>query len=115
MNPYYDTNYKTNEVGLVKLGELDEADLSYEYNKLLVVKHEPTGRVFYAIDAGCSCPTPFEDHHFNDPDNTSLKEIKVGDSFMSFQRDVEGFPVSQSERDELLTAVKGALWRPTRV
>jgi hypothetical protein len=109
MNPYYDTNNKPNEVGLVKLGELDEADLSYEYNTLLVVKHEPTGRIFYATDSGCSCPTPFEDYHFSDPDNTNLEEIKVGDSFTSFQREVEGFPVPQEERGELLTVVKAAL------
>jgi hypothetical protein len=109
MNPYYDTNDKPNEVGLVKLGELDEADLYYEYNTLLVVKHEPTGRIFYATDSGCSCPTPFEDYHFSDPAKTNLEEIKTGDSFTSFQREVEGFPVPQEKRDALLTAVKAAL------
>lgn len=109
MNPYYDTNDKPNEVGLVKLGELDEADLFYEYNTLLVVKHEPTGRIFYATNSGCSCPTPFGDYHFSEPDNTNLEEIKGGDSFTSFQREVEGFPVPQEKRDELLTTVKAAL------
>lgn len=115
MNPYYDTNDRPNEVGLVKLGELDEADLCYEYNTLLVVKHEPTGRVFYATDSGCSCPTPFEHYHFSGPDETNLDEIKAGDSFTSFQREVEGFPASQEERDELLTSVKAALKTTTNL
>ena len=112
MNVYYDTNDRPNDAGLVSFGVLDEDGLSYEYNTLLVVKHEPTGRLFYATDAGCSCPTPFEDYHFYGPDHTNMTEIKAGDSFTSFQREVEGFPATHEERENLLTLVKSALAVP---
>lgn len=110
MNIYYDVNHRlVNEDGLIQLGELDEADLSYEFNMLCVVKHEPTGRIFYATDAGCSCPIPFESYYFKGPDDTNLVEIKFGDSWESFQREVEDFPATRSEKDELLIEVKAAL------
>jgi len=109
MNPYYDVNDRPNEVGLFSLGGLSDYRGSYEFHIMLVVQHAPSGRIFYAEDAGCSCPTPFEDFYFASPEGTNLQEIKIGDSFMSFQREVESFPASQEERDDLLSRVKAAL------
>jgi len=103
MNVYYD-----NIEGLTKIGELDELDLSYAYNTLLVFRHDATGRVFYAHDAGCSCPSPFEDYNFNSPEDNNLDEITVA-SFDGFEREVNKFPVSQHERNELIDSVKAAL------
>lgn len=108
MNVYYDVNDEPNSYGLSWVGTLDEPNLSYEYHTLLVVQHT-TGRLFYAEDSGCSCPTPFEDFHFESPDDNNLTEITKGDSFESFTRDVESFPVVQSERDGLLYKVKQLL------
>ncbi len=101
-NPYYDPE----KSGLVKVGELDEAELSYEYNTLVVWRHEPSGRVFYARDSGCSCPTPFEDYTFSGPDDTNLTPITIGDSFASFTREVEDFPATQDEREGLIQSVR---------
>lgn len=106
MNIFYDTSDRVNDVGLVRIGDLSEDGLSYEYNMLMVVKHEPSGRIFYGADRGCSCPTPFEEDTFNGPDDTTLSEIKAGDAFTSFQRDVESFPAPQQEREDLVSAVK---------
>lgn len=46
--------------GLTKIGEVAEDDLSYEFDYIIAVRDTATGRVFMAHDAGCSCPTPFE-------------------------------------------------------
>ena len=59
-NVYYDPAAS----GLVSVDSLDESGLCYEFNTLMVVKHKATGRVFYAHDSGCSCPTPFENFSF---------------------------------------------------
>ena len=106
-NVYYDPA----EFGLVIVDVLDEGGLSYEYNTLIVLKHTATGRVFYAQDSGCSCPTPFENYNFSFEDGqirTDLTEINVV-SLANFERDVEGFPVSMSERQACLVKVKEAL------
>jgi hypothetical protein len=106
---YNDNVYYNNIEGLSKVGGLEEDNLSHEFNILLVIKHDLTGRVFYAADSGCSCPTPFEDCYFNGPDDTNLDEICIGDSLTSFQREVERFPSSNEEREDLIAAVKGVL------
>lgn len=103
-NIYYDTEKFP---GLAKIAELDESGLSYEYNMLLVFEH--SGRVFYTSDSGCYYPTPFELDRFNGPDSNTLTEITKGDSFLSFQREVEDFPVEQSEREEVINLVKKLL------
>lgn len=46
--------------GLTQIGCLDDPEASYSFDYLIVWKHED-GRVFYAEDSGCSCPSPFED------------------------------------------------------
>ena len=95
--------------GLELIGELDEPNLSYRFNTMEVVRHVSTGRVFYAVSWGCSCPVPFEDEHFNGPDDTSLTPITIGDSFSSYQRQLEEFPDDIQDRQELLYAVRKAI------
>ncbi len=104
-NVYYDSDKN----GLSQFVCLDEDGLSYEYNTLLVLKHEESGRLFFAQDSGCSCPTPFENEYFDGPDKTSMSEIVLGDSFRSFETDVNNFPVQQSEKDEAIDKVKNWL------
>lgn len=41
------------------VAEMDDPGAYYSYDLLVVWKHKD-GRVFYASDAGCSCPSPFE-------------------------------------------------------
>lgn len=40
-------------------GTLDEEDLSYEFDMVVIWEHED-GRLLYKQDSGCSCPSPFE-------------------------------------------------------
>ena len=103
-NIYYDTIE-----GLTRVGELDEPNLSYEYNMLIVLQHTPSGRLFWAKDSGCSCPTPFEDYYFKSPDDNDLQEITPGDSLTEFTREVDNFPDTFEDRNELITKVKRLL------
>jgi hypothetical protein len=105
-NIYYDIE-KFSE--LIHLVLLDEDDLGYEYNILLVIKHKPTGRLFFAADAGCSCPTPFEDYYFHGVNDTNLEEICVGDSWSNFLKIVDNFPTGLQEKDDLVCIVKKEL------
>lgn len=43
------------------VGDIDEPNMSYEFNILRVYRRKADGKYFYATDAGCSCPCPFED------------------------------------------------------
>lgn len=58
----YDFNpfYNPEKCGLTLVVALEE-DEPYEYDTLLVVRDNETGKLFAAHDSGCSCPTPFED------------------------------------------------------
>ncbi len=104
LNVYYDPE----KLGLEIVATLDEPDLSYEYNTFLVVKDKTTGRLFYAINSGCSCPTPFEDYHFRGADDTDLQEI-TKQNLEQFEREVMNFPDVMDERQKMLIAVRAVL------
>ena len=55
-NPYYNPEL----FGLEIVAELNPF-LSYEFDMVVVWK-DKEGNLFWAADAGCSCPTPFEDY-----------------------------------------------------
>ncbi len=105
MNVYYNPE----KLGLNQVAVIDEEGLSYEFNTFLVVQDKATGRVFYGTSSGCSCPTPFEEYHFNSADDTDLTEVTNGDSFTSFQREAEGFRGSQPDIEAAIDAVKSIL------
>ena len=96
--------YSPDKFGLETVGVLDE-DLSYEYHTLVVLRHTESGRVFWAEDSGCSCPTPFEDEHFKGPDDTSMCELVTGDRMGVFKERVAGFPATEAEKYALLSKV----------
>jgi len=56
-NPYYGPE----KMGLEIVAELNPA-MSYEFDMVLVWKETKSGNLYWAADAGCSCPTPFEDY-----------------------------------------------------
>ncbi len=73
---------------LSPIGELDEPDLDYEFSMLCVWQHAD-GRLFYATDHGCSCPSPFEMH-------TSLDDLDeiTSESYNDFCNTVQSFGLS---------------------
>lgn len=81
---YYDKDvyYDPADFGLTIIGSLDDPQASWSFDMLVVWEHED-GRLFYGQDSGCSCPSPFEDHHSLD----DLMEI-TNDSWNVFQEAV---------------------------
>ena len=39
-----------------------EREASYDFDMVVVFRHEETGALYWAADSGCSCPAPFEDY-----------------------------------------------------
>lgn len=60
-NVYYDPD----KFGLTTVGEVEFSSSSYEFDTT-VVWRDAAGRLLWADDAGCSCPTPFEGVGVND-------------------------------------------------
>lgn len=46
--------------GLELVGSVDWTDEPYQFDMTAVWRDPDTGALFYADDAGCSCPLPFE-------------------------------------------------------
>lgn len=53
--------YNPEAFGLTPVAELECSSGGYEFDTI-VVWSDATGTLLWAHDAGCSCPTPFEDH-----------------------------------------------------
>jgi hypothetical protein len=56
------------------VAELNEKNMSYEFNTFMVWEHRITGDMYFAMDTGCSCPTPFENYKTIDQ-LTKVREI----------------------------------------
>lgn len=56
MNPYYDPD----KFGLTIIGTVEWEPNNYSFNYTCVWENAD-GDLYYADDAGCSCPAPFED------------------------------------------------------
>ena len=101
----YDDDYWTNvssdpeKYGLEIVGSLDDPDACYSFNILLVWQHAD-GRLFYATDSGCSCPSPFEGYKSLD----DLYEI-TDESWTEFQKAVTGHCVPQEYDYETSTYI----------
>lgn len=97
MNVYYNPD----KLGLEIVGTIEEPDMDYEFNIFLVLKHIESGKLFYCRDTGCSCPTPFEDYHFNSPDDHNLEALTKA-NYSNFETAVNAFPANKSESMALL-------------
>lgn len=65
--------------GLIIVGELNDPDACYSFDDLVVWQHVESGVVYYAVDSGCSCPSPFED--FTSLDTLTQVTAETWDSF----------------------------------
>jgi hypothetical protein len=114
-----DVYYQPEHFGLTQIGYLDDPNACYSFDDLIVWQHTD-GRIFWAEDSGCSCPSPFE--HFNSLDDLNpLTE----DSWSIFEAAVrnhcapwddekhavnpEGDTEQWAEKVELLSKVSKAL------
>lgn len=65
--------YNPEKFGLTTIGEISWHEPDYDFN-LTVAWHDAKGKLYWASDSGCSCPSPFED--FN-----SLEDLQTGTKF----------------------------------
>ncbi len=67
----WDTNvyYHPEKHELTQIGMLSDPNACYSFDDLVVWQHTD-GRLFWASDSGCSCPSPFEDY-------TSLEDLNI--------------------------------------
>jgi hypothetical protein len=56
-NVYYDPE----KCGLAVVEDTEEPGLSYEFHNVVLWRDTVTGKLWWAEDSGCSCPSPFED------------------------------------------------------
>ncbi|WP_367137995.1 hypothetical protein [Saccharothrix sp. HUAS TT1] len=57
--------------GLTSVAEVHWDDDSYQFD-FMVVWYDAEGKLYWATDSGCSCPSPFEDYR-------SLESLETGD------------------------------------
>lgn len=57
--------YSPESFGLELVATLNHSDEPYEFDMTIVLV-DRSGGFFYASDAGCSCPSPFEGHKMED-------------------------------------------------
>ena len=62
----YDVYHYPEKFGLEIFGSLDDPEANYSFDMFVVWKDTSTGELFFAQDAGCSCPSPFEDYTSRD-------------------------------------------------
>ena len=86
--------YSPEDYGLEPIGTLDE-DLGYEFHILAIWK-DKDGNIYWAEDSGCSCPIPFEDEHFNGPDDTSLETDTV-----ALMEAIDAFPAAEGDKEQV--------------
>jgi hypothetical protein len=72
-NPYY----KPEAFGLTQVFSIDFSDGCYQFD-LLVVWKDADGRLYYAEDSGCSCPSPFENDSM-----ATLTRVQSADEIVS--------------------------------
>lgn len=68
----WDSNiyYSPGKFGLEIVGEIDRSDGCYQFDYVVVWRDPVSGLFYWAQDAGCSCPSPFEDF-------TKLEDLTV--------------------------------------
>ncbi len=99
--------YNPEQCGLNLVGVLDDAKLSYEFDTLIVLEATQDGKLYWARDSGCSCPTPFEDYRFGNGE-TNLEELNK-ETLSQFITSVDSFPASPDERRDLIRKVEDRL------
>lgn len=113
-----DVYYDPEKCGVTLVVMLDRPDLSYEFDMLGVWRDDATGRLGWASDSGCSCPSPFEDYNsFGDltllgdsPDALRALEDEAWSTLLSYSESRNDAPPSKARSvKEFMGEVTAAL------
>lgn len=66
-------SYRPEDYGLRTLGAVEWSEPSYSFDTT-EVWIDGEGKLYWASDSGCSCPSPFENYH-------ELSQLETGDEF----------------------------------
>lgn len=92
------------------IGQINDPDADYSFDYFWVFEHIASGRLFYGRDSGCSCPSPFENDHFNGPNDTSFTEITLTNCVDVIKDLYNHYPgSSQDEKREIESEVRTLL------
>lgn len=69
--------YNPEKFGLVPVGEIDWSDGCYQFNLTVIWRRDIDGHLVYAEDAGCSCPSPFEDQGIDDLTTCTAAQLQA--------------------------------------
>lgn len=72
----YNIYYSPEQFGLEQVALIDYSDGSYRFDLRVVWKRTEDGHLLTARNAGCSCPSPFEDHDMMDLQPFILRELE---------------------------------------
>jgi len=100
--------YHPEALGLEVVAELEFSDMNYCFDTRVVWKNKE-GVLYTARDAGCSCPTPFEDYTSVE----SLERARIEDleSEIKYEKESSwrGNPSFDGDSQRFLEAVKATL------
>lgn len=110
--------YHPEQFGLEQFGLIDGEPGSYEFDYLVVWRELSTGRLWWAADSGCSCPSPFEEYTFPSRGEYRLKRVNTARGFaIQVARWMREYSYRRNEANAaataLVTKVREYLERPT--
>lgn len=88
--------YAPEKHGLEPFGEIDWSSGSYEFDLTVVWRRTADGTFMYGEDAGCSCPSPFEDKGPGD-----LEPIRSLSTFHDYLEDRQRTASDGSRQQEI--------------
>lgn len=88
--------------GFELINEINEPNLSYEFNTFGIFRKKGTRELFWGTDQGCSCPSPWERHT-----ESNLNPI-VRNTYNEFEVAVNEFPADLEDRRRLIDFVRTA-------
>lgn len=108
---YHNIHSSPEAYGLEVFADLEDPHACYSFDTIVVWRDKETGALYWASDAGCSCPSPFEDY-----DRTNITRLHTGETFQAFEAEVLGHgansdPAHNCSKVELLARVLGYLLR----
>ncbi|MCQ4150261.1 DUF7574 domain-containing protein [Rhodococcus qingshengii] len=88
--------YEPEAFGLTTVGELDLGG-GYDFDKFVIWQDNGSGRLWYAEDRGCSCPSPFEDVSFTNGMTEVHTPQQLIDAIHSWRNDEDNYRDSATD------------------
>lgn len=100
--------YEPQDFGLEIFEQIDDDHSSYSFDDFVIWKRLEDGKLFYATDSGCSCPSPFEDTKIADliPVHTLEGLAQAIEEYRDPYKNVDSQRCTIDRKQEVLRKVK---------